>query len=59
VEGSMLYTVQAGDTPYTIASHFGMSLAELLRLNGLHKRSRIYPGQQLWVIPDKEKIPEN
>ncbi|MFW6160636.1 MAG: LysM peptidoglycan-binding domain-containing protein [Acidobacteriota bacterium] len=48
-QGTTLYTVKSGDSPYKIAQKFSMSLAELLRINGLNNRSTIYPGQQLWV----------
>lgn len=49
-EGAISYLVQSGDTPYKIAKQFGMNLNYLLALNGLSTRSKIYPGQQLWVI---------
>lgn len=48
-EGAIPYTVKSGDTPYKIAQRFGMQLNYLLALNGLSTRSKIYPGQQLWV----------
>lgn len=48
-QGTTLYTVKSGDSPYKIARKFGMNLSELLRINGLNSRSTIYPGQQLWV----------
>jgi membrane-bound lytic murein transglycosylase D len=47
--GAFPYTVKAGDTPYKIAKKYGMDLNYLLALNGLSTRSKIYPGQQLWV----------
>jgi membrane-bound lytic murein transglycosylase D len=47
--GTTQYTVVAGDTPFKIAQQFNMSLNTLLTLNGLNSRSRIYPGQKLWV----------
>lgn len=50
-EGAVAYTVQSGDTPYSISRRFGMNLKYLLSINGLGRRSRIYPGQQLWVMP--------
>jgi len=50
-EGTILYTVVRGDTPYNIARKFGMSLNTLLSLNGLSSRSKIYPGQKLLVTP--------
>ena len=43
------YVVKSGDTPYEIARKFGMSLDIFLTMNGLSRRSRIYPGQKLWV----------
>jgi membrane-bound lytic murein transglycosylase D len=47
--GAVPYTVKSGDTPYKIAKKYGMNLNYLLALNGLSTRSKIYPGQQLWV----------
>ncbi|MFQ6084035.1 MAG: LysM peptidoglycan-binding domain-containing protein [Candidatus Aminicenantia bacterium] len=52
-EGAIVYKVKAGDTPFDIAKKFGMNLNDLLGLNGLSTRSKIYPGQELWVIPKK------
>ncbi|WP_117238503.1 septal ring lytic transglycosylase RlpA family protein [Thermus sediminis] len=42
------YTVKRGDTLYRIARAHGLSVAELMRLNGLTSE-RIYPGQVLRV----------
>jgi len=53
-EGAVLYTVQSGDTPYKIAAKYGMNLSALLALNGLNTRSKIYPGQQLWVTANNQ-----
>jgi membrane-bound lytic murein transglycosylase D len=52
-EGAITYRVVAGDTPYLIAKKYGMNLAYLLQINGLSTRSKIYPGQELWVTPKK------
>ena len=52
-KGATVYTVKSGDTPFDIAKKFGMNLNYLLRLNGLTLRSKIYPGQKLWVTPAK------
>jgi membrane-bound lytic murein transglycosylase D len=45
------YTVKAGDTPYSIARSHSMSLEEFLALNGIVNQAKIFPGQQLWVLP--------
>lgn len=50
-EGAILYSVERGDTPFEIAKKFGMDLNYFLSLNGLSVRSKIYPGQKLWVTP--------
>ncbi len=52
-KGAIPYVVKSGDTPYRIAQKYGMSLDYLLALNGLSSRSKIYPGQQLWVIANE------
>jgi membrane-bound lytic murein transglycosylase D len=49
LSGATQYTVRSGDTPYEIAKKFGMNLSVLLTLNGLNSRSKIYPGQKLWI----------
>ncbi|WP_320044111.1 LysM peptidoglycan-binding domain-containing protein [uncultured Desulfobacter sp.] len=43
------YRVKSGDSPVGIAKRHNMSLARLLSLNHLNKRSKIYPGQDLLV----------
>jgi membrane-bound lytic murein transglycosylase D len=45
------YVVRRGDTLGKIAQTRGVSLNSLLQVNGLSKRSTIYPGQQL-AIPN-------
>jgi membrane-bound lytic murein transglycosylase D len=49
-EGRVAYTVQAGDTLYSIAKSHAMNLEEFLRLNGLEGNPKIFPGQQFWVL---------
>lgn len=44
------YTVQAGDTVWDIADHFGISVQELVDANQLVEPDRLQPGQQL-IIP--------
>jgi membrane-bound lytic murein transglycosylase D len=41
------YTVRRGDTISVIASRFGVSEQQVLSLNGIADRNRIYPGQNL------------
>ena len=43
------YTVIKGDSPYTIAHKHGLSVEDLLRMNGLNSSSTIFPGQVLTV----------
>jgi len=47
--GMRLHIVQPGDTPIAIARVYGVSLSELLRINGLTRRSKIYPRQRLLI----------
>jgi LysM repeat protein len=48
-QGTAIYTVRRGDTPAHIAQSHGVALDELLRVNGLTRRSVIYPGDQLTI----------
>ena len=50
-EGKIAYSVKAGDTLYSIAKSHEMNLVEFLSLNGLEGAPKIFPGQQLWVLP--------
>lgn len=43
------YTVRSGDTLFGISQRFGVSLADLLALNGLTESSKILPGQVLKI----------
>ena len=47
--GYKVYRVQRGDSPFRIAQAHKMTLEQLLRINSLTPRSRIYPGQSLMV----------
>lgn len=47
--GQKTYTVRRGDSPYTIANRHDISLKKFLEMNQLTPRSRIYPGQKLFV----------
>ena len=53
-QGATIYTVKRGDSPSRIANKFGMNLSILLSLNSLNYRSKIYPGQELWVVPKRQ-----
>jgi len=44
------YLVKHGDTPFEIAIKHKMSLTRFLRINGLRKSSKIYPGQKVFVV---------
>ena len=43
------HVVSSGDSPYSIARKYGISVAELSRLNNLGPKQVIYPGQKLLV----------
>lgn len=47
--GKKTYRVRRGDVPSKIAERYNMSLKKFLRMNHLSKRSKIYPGQKLFV----------
>lgn len=49
------YTVSSGDTVSAIATRFGVSIAALLKSNGLSTKSIIYPGQTV-EVPAASKI---
>ncbi|PIE61767.1 MAG: lytic transglycosylase [Desulfobacterales bacterium] len=48
-QGKTTYQVKSGDSPFIIAQKHNMSLNRFLTLNRLSKRSKIYPGQRLFV----------
>jgi membrane-bound lytic murein transglycosylase D len=52
--GSDFYIVRKGDTLWDIARRLGLTINNLLRLNNLDAKSRIYPGQKL-LISQKER----
>ena len=47
--GLKTYMVKNGDSPFRIAHSHKMPLEKFLRINRLTPRSRIYPGQELYV----------
>jgi uncharacterized protein YkwD len=48
-DGSITYIVQRGDTILGIALSYGLSLNEVLSLNGLSEKSVIYPNQKIII----------
>ncbi len=48
--GYVIYTVRKGDTLYGIANKYsGVSLNDIMQLNGLNRKSKIYAGQKLKI----------
>lgn len=43
------YTVEAGDDVWLIAVSHGISMEELVKINGLEDPFWIYPGDKLWI----------
>lgn len=48
-EGSKIYHVRRGDSPFYIAKRHSMELERLLRMNRLTPKSKIFPGQKLFI----------
>ena len=45
-----MYTVRSGDNLWDISRKFnGVTMNDLMELNGLSKNSKIYPGKQLRI----------
>lgn len=49
IEDAVYHVVRAGDSPYLIASNYGVSLKTLMKTNQLTKRSILRPGQRLMI----------
>lgn len=48
--GYVMYTVKSGDSLWEIAKKFpGTSLDQIMKLNGLDKNSKIYPGKKIKI----------
>jgi len=56
-----VYTVEAGDTFEQVARRYGVSMADLARVNSIQSRDRIYVGQSLYLkeppVPESDKEP--
>jgi LysM repeat protein len=50
-DGSVVHTVQSGQTLWVIAATYKIQLADLLALNGMSDNSYIFPGDQLIIKP--------
>ncbi len=50
-DGSVIHVVQYGQTLWAIADAYGISLDDLLSMNGLTEESAIYPDDQLMIVP--------
>jgi len=49
-QGTFCYTVQKGDSLWSIARHYGSSVAAIAEANGLEEAARIRAGQRL-IVP--------
>lgn len=56
-DGSIVHTVQAGQSPWLIAYAYKVPLGDLLARNGLTIDSLLYEGQKLVVKPASETTP--
>jgi uncharacterized protein YkwD len=56
-DGSIVHTVQAGQSPWLIAYAYKVPLGDLLALNGLTLDSLLYEGQKILVRPAQEMTP--
>jgi LysM repeat protein len=55
----LLYTIQDGDTLASIATAYGITLEELIAVNGISDPNLIHPGQALAIPGMLAPIPEN
>jgi Soluble lytic murein transglycosylase and related regulatory proteins (some contain LysM/invasin domains) len=48
--GFIMYTIKKGDTLYSIANKYpGVSLNDILKLNNMNMKSKIYPGMRIRI----------
>ena len=60
VEGGIVHVVKEGETLGGIAARYGMDIDQLLKLNGIDRRTLITVGQKLVVAPAvKKEKPKN
>ncbi len=58
-DGSVVHTVQAGQTLWTIAAVYDVSLDQLLELNDIALNSLLQPGQEIIIQPPEGTEPTN
>jgi LysM repeat protein len=51
VQGGQIYIVKSGDTLFTIAQRFGLTVAELVEANNITDPNRLALGQELVIPP--------
>ena len=56
-DGTIIHIVQYGQTLYGIAEAYGISITDLLNLNGLTEDSVIYPDEQLVIVQGTGETP--
>ena len=51
------YTVQPGDTLGRLGRRFGTRAANLARINGISRRTRLTPGQEIIIYAEPQRVP--
>lgn len=56
-DGTIIHTVQYGETLYGIAEAYGVSITDLFNLNGYNEETVIYPGEQVIIVQGTGETP--